>query len=165
MKQATDNVWSKVVTDPSYGQMSKRTQAATKPYINRLPEVLAPVKDDPFSYKSLINAKLLFLQFSLSSGMLDAHVKTLTKAELGFFTQQGVIEVIKGTLTDLLDRYASTARDFEEMLKSSGITERDMILSPALGLVPEAKALYLKGELTIGKLIEIQPILIVKNTK
>jgi hypothetical protein len=44
-----------------------------------------------------------------------------------------------------------------------GVDEKQYILGNA-GLKPEARKLYLKGRLTVGKLLLIQPSVITKNT-
>lgn len=62
-------------------------------------------------------------------------------------------------LVEMLEPIASSAAAF---LAEQGISEDTFILDQ-VGLTGEARKLHMSGNLTIGKLLELQPAIIVRN--
>lgn len=165
-------VWEKINKDPKFAEMPEPARQAIKPLIDALPEIMANVVDKPATVASIAEMKVVFLKAFLTGGYLKAMILAWPDEDLPM-DREGLIAITEAVaITEAEMR--QTLKVTEEFVKSDiiagllkfqGMTDEVVILSPRFGLNAEALELYLDDQLTVGKLIEIQPKFIFKNAE
>lgn len=135
------------------------------PFIEKLPNLLSNLLDEPVNIKNFMTAKVVFMRYCLDSGFCRAIAEATPDELLGAFDSMGLMGVLEGMLSMLVNQLEGLTVDknIKELLEYRGLTEDSVILSPQLGLNFENQELYKNGELTIRKLLETQPMIIIEN--
>lgn len=157
-------VWAKAKEDPEMLRQPESVQEAVRPYIEAAPVVLAGLLDKPATLNNVMQAKVDFTRYCLERGFIKAAVDAMPDEALGFFAREDLPAMFEGILTQLIVQVEELTGDVTALLKEYGVTEEEVMLGPQVGLNAEAQTLYRAGELTIGKILAIQPTIIVKNT-
>jgi hypothetical protein len=158
-------VWIKINEDVDFLQQPESVRDATRPYVEALPIILADMLNAPVTLNSVMKAKVAFLRYCVDNGFIKAAVDAMPDEALGFFDREDLPEMFESLLTQAIDMAEELTGDVAGLLKENGLTEEKVMLGPSIGLNDEARSLYQAGELIIGELLLIQPMLIVKNTK
>ena len=158
-------VWTTMSEDAEFQQQPEAVREATRPYVEALPTILAGVLDAPATLNTTMNAKVTFLRYCVENGFIKASVDAMPEEALGFFDRDELPEMLEGALSQAIDMLEKLTGNVTAFLEKNGVTEEQVMLSSNVGFNDEARKLYQAGELTIGKLLTIQPMIIVKNTK
>lgn len=160
-----EEVWKKMQEDAEFLQQPETVQEATRPYIEALPVILADLLDQPASLDNTMQAKVKFLRYCIENGYITAVVNAMPEEAFIFFSREDLPGMFEGMLSQLIDMLEELTGDVSALLKAQGVTEEEVMLGSNVGLNDEARLLYQSGSLTIGKLLVVQPMVIVKNTK
>ncbi|HOX29767.1 MAG TPA: hypothetical protein P5080_02235 [Candidatus Paceibacterota bacterium] len=153
-------VWSAFEKDPRADEFPGSMLEVIRPTVEKLPEILSDLVDKPLTVSSFTDAKVRVIEYTLDNGVIEALVKSMPNKELG-----SLLGMMTAKLKDiLLPTLKDIAKDSFQFLARTGLTEKDFLFSPEFGLNEEVKAKYLKGRMTIGKLLVMQPMAIVNNT-
>lgn len=153
-------IWEKANQDSEFTDLPKPMQEALKPFIEALPTVLADQLDNRATLVGISKAKVTFLRYCLDN---DLAGKIILKM-LGHYTKSSSSEMMEASMRQLLDSIDEIVQNAQAILEAQAVSEDEVMRSESVGLNPEALSLYLAGELTIAKLLEVQPMLIAKNT-
>lgn len=188
MKPVTDEqIWAKLMKEEAFTSQAPAAVEATKPFILALPKELGKLLTKKVNLKNVCAAKLVFLRYLLANGFVEkvfplANMDvTKTTSEQAGNTKVEVTEKSKTVGSSLLDEMMlATMRTsletlvgmLEELVKDTrGLkklagykTEREAFVDPKIGLTGKALRLYDQKKLTIGDLLSLQPMIIVKNT-
>lgn len=157
-------VWNQINKDAEFRQQPAQVREAMRPYIEALPTVLANLLDKPATLSNTMQAKVDFLRYCVNNGYIKVVVTATPEEALGWYDREELVEMFDGMIGQLIDMAEELTGD-AALLKGLGVTEDQVMLGPNVGLNAKAQALYKSKKLTIGKLLQIQPMLIVKNTK
>ena len=178
-------IWTELMKDRLFATFPEWQCEVFKPFVEAMPVALADLLDEPMTLQSFAKAKLAFLRYCLDNHLsqkideADPDNKPAESAEpekpaeTGFGAVIGVlVEVVETGLGAMLELgMENLAEGFQElvdkapaMLEKAGVTEEQVMLSPDVGLNEKAMALYKKGNLTIRKVLQIQPMIIFKFT-
>lgn len=158
-----EKVWKAFTEDPEAAAYPGPTQEAIRPTVEKLPEILSDLVDKPLTPSTLMDAKVRVIKYTIDNGVIKALVESMPENNLGFFTKTGLLDMLLKTLGNMLPIFTSIAQDEIKFLEERGITEKDLMMSPDLHLNKEVKEEYLKGQMTVGKLLTMQPMVIIKN--
>lgn len=160
-----DVIWTKINEDVEFMQQPEAVREAMRPYVEALPTILADMLDTPVTLTSATKAKVIFIRYCLDNGFVKAAVDAMPDEALGFFDRDDLPEMMEGLLGQALEMAEEMIGNVQAMLEANGVTEEQVMLSSNVGFQAEARALYQARKLTIGKLLSVQPMVIVKNTK
>ena len=163
MQVDSQKVWEAFERDPASVSYPGPLREAVKPTVLKLPEILSEQLETPVTFESLMGAKVVFIKYCLDNGVIKELVEVIPNDLLGSFSRSGILDSMLENLSASLDTFTDIAKDVPKFLEDNGISEQDVLFSPDFGLGEEVKKEYLEGHLTIGRLIEIQPMVIVKN--
>jgi uncharacterized protein (DUF3820 family) len=159
------DVLKALMKDAEYSAQPEAVREAMQPFIEAIPEVLEGQLDAPVTLQSLMAAKFAFLRYCGDNQFISKVVAAMPEEALGWFDRDDLAGMMEGMFGQLLDLAESIMEDVEGFLASQGVTEAQIMQHPkGLGLNPEAFALYEAGRLTIGDILVLQPMVIVKNT-
>lgn len=159
----TEDVWEAFRKDPEAAAYPGPMQEAIKPTVEKLPEILSDLVDKPLTVSTLMEAKVRVIKYTIDNGVIKALVESMPDDYLGFFTRTGLLDMLLETLGNLLPVLNSISQDAVKFLEERGLTEEDLMMSPDVHLNEEVKDEYLKGQMTIGRLLTMQPMAIIKN--
>lgn len=159
-----EGLWAKVNEDPEMQRQTEAVREALRPYIEAAPAVLADLLDKPAIFTNIVQAKVRFIRYCIDNGFIKNIVVAMPDGALNLFSSDDVSEMLQKTLNLLSDMSRGLLADLPAFLKKYGMTEDQIILSPEMGLNAEARKLYGAGQLTIEKLLLVQPTIILKNT-
>jgi hypothetical protein len=78
---------------------------------------------------------------------------------------KNIAGMMESTFSSLIEVLDSVIKNIPEFLKSQGVTEAEMMAHPkSIGFKPNVLKKYTAGKLTIADLLELQPMVIIKNT-
>jgi hypothetical protein len=157
-------VWEKINQDAEFLQQPEAVREAMRPYVEALPTILADVLDTPTTLNATMKAKVNFLRYCVDNGFIKAAVDALPDESIGFFDRDELPEMFEGLITQAIEVAEELTGDVSALLEANGVTEEQVMLGPNVGLNNESRSLYEAGELTIGKLLMVQPMLIFKNS-
>ena len=160
MSQVTpEAVWEAHLRDPEISALSPEMLEVLREYVWQLPSLLLWDLDKPATVATVLEAKLKFLKHCLENGFVK---KAVAVERAGVFDEV-LAEMMEGVFADLLFQFESSLDNLDEILKQNGMTDEELMLRDHMGLKEEAKSLYRSGELTIGRLLLVQPSVISKN--
>jgi len=157
-------VWNKINEDPEFLQESESIREVARPFIEALPIMLAEQLDSPVNVMNVNKAKLTFLRYCVDNGYVAAATAATYGNALDFLVDGVLLETFESTLK----RAIETLEFINEMmprLESGGLSNDEIMLSQKANLNQETRKEYLEGALTIGRLLAIQPMVIVRNTE
>ena len=154
-----EEVWRALLTDREFASQPDAMKQILRPFVGALPTVLADLLDQPATVKTILTAKIAYMRYGFDNGLIEASVGAAPEALRGIFEANDIKEMLQ----DAMQMIEEIVKDIPGFLQQIGVTERDFLTNPKVGLSGEALSLYDKGQLTIGELLRLQPILIVKN--
>lgn len=160
----SSDVWAKVMEDPEIAQQPESVRDALRPYIEALPTVLADQLDQPADLANVMKAKIAFLRYCVDNGFIRAMVEAIPDEALGFMSRGSLPDMLQSQMSGLIDAAEELTGDVKSLLDAQGVTEKQVMLSDDIGLNEEARSLYEVGSLTIGELLQVQPMVIAKNS-
>lgn len=156
-----NEVWEAVLKDPEFAAQPPAMKEALRPFVEATPRVLADVLDHPATLESLMKAKMAFLRYCLDNGFIEEAVKATPKATREMF--DGMEDTLKQLLDGALKAVQEVLQDVPAFLANYEITERDVLTNPKVNLKGKALSLYDQGKLTVGDVLRLQPVIIIKN--
>ncbi len=153
------DVWVRINKDSDFKTQSKASREAMRPYIEAMPVILEDMVDHKVSLESLVRAKITFIRYSVENGAVEASINSLSPDErrkLNMSSSQMVEQQ-----QQLIDSLELFAQDIPGALKAEGLPENVKMLTL---LNREAGQIYLKNQLTIRKLLLVDPAAIYKNS-
>lgn len=157
-------IWEKAKSDSDFAAMPEAMQDVLKPFLEALPTVLADQLDNKATLANIMKAKVTFLRNALENGFIAKMLPAVPDEMLGVLSRDTWSRMISNSMQDLIELAEGILQHGQELLDEQGITEDQVMRSERAGLNPEALRLYLAGELTIAKILEVQPMIIAKNT-
>lgn len=160
----SEAVWTKISKDPEFIQQPEAVREATRPFVEALPTVLVDLMDKPANLSNTMRAKVLFLRYCVDNGFIKAAVEAMPEESLGFFDREDLVPMLESALSGAIEMADELTGDVTALLEENGLSEDDVMLGDKVGFTPETATLYRAGELTIGRLLVTQPMIIVKNS-
>ncbi|MBP9797545.1 hypothetical protein KBC70_00165 [Candidatus Woesebacteria bacterium] len=161
MKPTTDAVWKALMNDWDFVTLPDSVKLAIRPIIDKIPDVLENLLEKPANFETMVQARLrvmdLFYDDDYAYFFSDAMPDDFLRDEI-HHAQRDRIETTRAILYSI----SLFPSDF---LTRIGSTDREVMLSRSMGLVGEARELYLYGKLTVGELLTIQPRTIIEEYK
>ena len=155
-------IWLKINEDQEFQQQPQVLREAMRPYIEAMPTVLSDMLDQPVNLSTLVNAKLKFLRHSVDNGIIGVAINALPEEQKSFFGDES--DMFQEMFNGIIDQLASMTGDLPGLLQEQEVTEEQVMLGPQLNLNPESRILYKTGQLTIEKLLLVNPMVIYKNS-
>lgn len=158
------NVWDSINQDPKFLAEPEYARLVLKPFIQALPEVLADLLELPANYENVVRAKYAFLQYCSENNYITAAVESTPESALGPFDRSFLKEMLERMFAELVELLGSVLESAPDFLAAQGVTDVEVMTSSELGLNAEVLELYNAGQLTIGQLAVMQPMIIVNNS-
>lgn len=158
-----DQVWQGVLKDPETASQPDVMKQALRPFVEAIPKVLADLLDMAVTVESIMKAKIAFLRYCADNGFVKAIIAATPAESLWLIGAGTAASMLELALTAAISMAEQIAQDVPVMLAQKGTTERELLASPKVGLTGEALALYDKSKLTIGDLLRLQPMIIIKT--
>ena len=146
MKPAEENVWQVVMR-------SSEIKRALQPFLKALPRVLEDYLGKLVCVETIQKARIAFLKYCLNSGYAEAFVSAMQEEPREEFGIDR--EFIERELRRRLVVAVEIGTNVSAYLSSHFLTERIFLCN--CGLSGEALSLYNRGELTVGRLLDLQP--------
>jgi hypothetical protein len=157
------HIWLKLKASPEFVSNSEEVHQAAKPYVEMLPDLFAELLDQQAVLASIFSARIKYLEFVLESGMLEAVIQALTPTELGDETREQARQEHYIGIMRAINLGQQILEKVAPRMEGDKSLEDELMQSEVVGLDLEAYELYLAGQLTIGKIFEICPWVILDN--
>ena len=157
-------VWSNLNNDPKFEQNPESVREAAKPHIEALLKELDEHFGNVATLQNYTDARMVCLRYFLNSSYIDDVVNAMPVKSLMGFSIKDLAEMSKGMMESALEMFEPMSKDVAAFLEENGVTEDQVMLNPQVGLRDEARQLYKKHNLTIGKLFELQPMALIDFT-
>lgn len=161
----SDVIWAGMMTEPDLAAEPEAIQEVMRSFVDHLPVLLADLLDKPANFQNIIKAKLRFLRYCSENDFIAKYADAMPDDALGFLSRDEFKDMFTGLFADLVEMMEPIAISAADFLKEQGIPEETLMLGDNVGLAGEARNLHMSGNLTIGKLLELQPAIIVRNDK
>jgi len=147
-------IWNSLIVDPIFQKGGlEEFQPKFRPFVDVLPEVLGvELLASKVSVKTLMKAKMLFIQYCVDNGFAKLVAESLGSSE----------EMFEDIFQSLLQQLKPLVEKTDELLKEYGVTEEQIFADPRYGIRPEVLEQINQG-MTIGDLLITQPSVIVVN--
>lgn len=149
--------------DPEYLMQEKSVINFMNEFMLAIPEALREFLDAPVTVTSIVNTKVAFIQFCIENNYVSKVIAASPQDSFGWMDPSVVAEMIQDALSNSFDLFSKFASDIPQFLREYGISEEKMMYS--FELRPELMERYRTGTLTIGELLMLQPMVILKNSK
>ncbi len=157
-------VWDALQKHPEFAAQRFAMKKMLRPYIEATPTVLLDLLDKTATVETLMKAKIAFLRYCVANGFVKAAVAVTPAASLDLFGSDAAASMMESALSGAIDMAEEIAKDVPGILEQYGMTERQLLTNPKVGLAGKALKLYDQGKLTVGEILRLQPAIIVKNT-
>lgn len=161
-----EQVWEAMCQDPAFQAEvpSGKPRELFRELGMRLPEILAEHLDKPLTLRSLIEAKLAVVNDIAGSDFMERLIASYPVQALRGQDVQRLVATVKAVLAQALTSMESVLGEFDGFLRRQNASEEQLLAHPKGGkLGPAAMAEYRAGTLTVGRLLALQPHVIVKN--
>jgi len=159
-----EKVWQKLCEDEEFQKQLESVREVMRPFVEALPMLLGELLDTPVTLVSICQAKVKFLRYCLEHDFISKAYEATPEEALGFFTREIYASMLENTFNQLIDLMEEQIPQLPTLLQRMGLAEQDHLLDSA-GFREEARELYLLGELIVGRLLLVQPMIIVKNSE
>lgn len=151
-------IWSTLEKDASFlRQIPKgKPREVMREIVEHAPTVLADCMEEKATVAAVIRAKMLFLKWTADSGNARKLVLSYPLEAFGGDedVRQEMAESVGDAVSGALSVLEETLTQLTDCLLDDGYRA---------SLVPAARKEYAAGTLTVGRLLELQPALILKN--
>ena len=149
---------------------SDAPQSAYAEFIHALVPSLASYLDQQVSLESLTRMKNEVLHFCVERGWIERLVQALIAARDVESGESSLLEGLETTVQLYKALVDDAIEDNQEIIddvgaflaKAEGLSETDLMTSPFIGLSEDNKVRYQQGALTLGELLQTQPMLLVR---
>ena len=161
----TKKIWTVLSADPAFANVPAPMRPAFQELIEAMPERLGDLPSQPLTAASFAAAKVAVLKASIEIGFVEKTVKKMPEEAFGFFSRDEMAEQMQGMLAMLLPVFEEIAKNTAAWLKENGADEEQFLAHPQGGRLNEASMqAYRAGTLTVGGLLERQPMAVILNT-
>jgi hypothetical protein len=150
-------IWKALRRDSEFSLQTVKMQRVYRPYTEVIPVVLKKLLDQPVTFDSVIKAWVVFHRYCIRNGFVEKSIQASPR-ELRKFAEGSEGFIKKATLA-MCDMLMNLIKNNPEVFLVEK-TEDRVLLVEKFGLSGEALEMYDKGELTIGKLLVTQPLII-----
>jgi hypothetical protein len=166
MSQITGkSILTALMKDPEYSAQPESVRKAMEPFILAIPEVLKDFLDKKVDLSTLMDAKIAFLRYCSENEYITKMVDAMPSESFGLFEAKDVTNMMEGSFSALIEVLSGIVKNVPGFLKSLGVTEAEVMALPkSIGFKPNVLKKYTAGKLTIADLLELQPMVIIKNT-
>lgn len=165
MTNATvSTIWDEVNKDHEFLKLPEPVREAMRPFVEALPTVLSDFWEKPATLDDVLAAKMAYTKYLLDNGFIKATADATPQEFLGGYSVAELFEMGEGFIREAYEAMEEMMKDLSAYLESLGVTRDLVMLGPNVGLNPEARRLYEANELTVGKLVELQPMVMVKSS-
>jgi hypothetical protein len=160
MKITAKQVWETALQDEIFAAKPEEEQKALRRFIQALPRLLKPYMDLEVNPTTLAQARSLYGSNAIENGLVKAILPALGESMGGMFSFMiDMMEpMIAGMLETRRDLMLEIAGDTHKYLRRNNITEDEFMSGPVGDLNAQALKEYRSGGLTIGRLLEIDPL-------
>jgi hypothetical protein len=158
-------IWNAIQRDRSFLNEipAGKPRELFQQFASKLPEILGEQFEAPVSFQTLVSVKLTVLRHMINSGFMTDLIRVYPEENLGGMDADDVIDIINETLGQALELFEPLAGNIVGFLEAHGITEVQALASPKICKLNRASMkLYRQQQLTIRKLLETQPMVILK---
>ncbi len=158
-------IWEQVREEPEFRAYGPSALEATRPYVEEIGTVLADHLDKTVTLATLMSAKHAYLKYLFGTNYIKDLAAAMSDEELGWLSREEMVEMFNDTMPELLESMEELTKPayWKKQLKLAGVTEARVMADEKIGLRGEAYSLYKQGKLTMGKLLELQPIVLVST--
>ena len=161
-----EQVWEAMCQDPAFQAEVPpgKPRELFRELGMRLPEILAEHLDKPLTLRSLIEAKLAVAKDVADGDFMERLIAAYPVQMFQGQDMQGLVAMAKTVLSQALTSMDGVLADFDVFIRRQNASEEQLLAHPKGGkLGPAAMAEYRAGTLTVGRLLALQPQVIVKN--
>jgi len=152
-------IWDALSKEPAFKQQTPEcVRSILRKFIDPLPGLLAEQLDAPVTILSMTEAKLIFMKHCLQNGFMNEMSAAQYPNGVDGVSLEEIVAMGNDALGALLESSDELASSIAEQIANSGVREAQLI---AKQLNPAARKEFRSGKLTIGKLLTVQPSLIV----
>lgn len=151
------NVWQSLTDEPRFQKQPDAFQEVTRPFAEKLPEILADWLFVKVTLKSLLEARIAFLHYCLDNGYIDALIRVWPNA------RPGLANILQQMLSGALSAHLAVLADPKELLSRLEMSEAEYVVAQ-FELNETMASQYLAGELLLGDLLVAQPLIFVRHT-
>ena len=158
-------IWKQIQEDPDFLIQPEKIRGTYKEVVEALPNVLGELLDQQLTLTNMIGAKVRFLRYILDpeTGFIEKYALALPDENIGLMSREELPSTLREIMGGALEMLESMAGGILIMLEEQSIAQSDFLQTDKVGLGPKAIDLLRKGELTIGRLILVQPMVIINN--
>ncbi len=159
-------VWTAVQAEPSFQTEvpSGQPREVFREFVYAIPEVLQDLLTERVSLLTLFKVKMAVIKLFLDGGWAAKLLRSYPSDMLSG-DPDDLIEPMQEALRNSLPAIEGIESDLPSWLRDQGLSEEEALAHPRLGKLSRSMMkLYRQGELTIGGLLELQPMVILKNT-
>lgn len=161
-----EKVWKAVEADSSFQESTPpgRPCEISQELVYAIVDGLHTLMAERVSLTSLFKAKMVVGRLFIEGGWCEKLLSSFPPEMLPGGLSES-IEFMQKSMQSLLPRLEEVTSDVSGLLASLGMSEEKALAHPRFGGFSESTmVLYRQGELTIGRLLELQPMAIIKNT-
>lgn len=161
-----EKVWRALEADPTFQQSTPlgRPREVSREFVYAIVDGLHDLMAERVTLTSLFRAKLVVIKLFVEDGWCERLLGSFPAGMLpGNLNEH--IEFMQRSMRSSLPKFEQVANNVSDWLSSQNMSEEDVLAHPRLGRLSESTmVVYRQGELTIGRLLELQPMAIIKNT-
>jgi len=163
MNLTGQQIWDALNKDPEFLKKPENEREVSRPFIEAIPSFAQDQLDLPFNLQNLLNIKISFLKYCSEKGFINDVIDTWPEEKFFWFSKDYFKNSLNALFENMLSAYVVMANNIPKCLKKLGVNEEEFLNSEDVGLNEETRNLYVTNELTIGKLLELQPMVIIQN--
>ncbi len=158
-------IWELVREEPEFRAYGPSVQEAARPYVEEIGTVLADHLAKPVNLATIMSAKLAYLKYLSGTNYMKDVAAATPDEELSWLTREEMVSMFNDAMPELLQAMEEFTKPayWKKLLKQMRVTEAQVMADEKIGLRGEAYSMYKQGKLTIGKLLELQPIVLVST--
>src|SRR3989338_3038296 len=150
-------IWTKLNEDTRFLGKPVSIREAVRHFFEAMPVVIADFLDRPVTVTNILEAKIVFLRYTIDNGICGATLSGFSDAFLRGLDKDFLLEIMRVQMDETLSKAEILLADLPTIIDQSGLSDQEILLNPDSGLNDEARRLYQSGELTVGGLLTVQP--------
>jgi len=143
--------------DPQFASISATEVAALEPYVRKLPAILAADLNKELTFDLRVKSTLAFYTYLTANPGEYKAAYSAADSSLG--------DVVLALLSGLIKSMSDWLPNLSERVEAAGRDERQLLISGPPALNTAALDLLLVGELTLGRLLVVQPGLLTNRQR
>lgn len=162
---SAEEIWAKLLENDEIGKRSDAAKQIIRSFVEKLPEILLPLLEQPATLVNILTAKVLYLTYCVENGFCVAIYEQFSEESLGFLGRKGFTAFLGMSFCITISHKQYMIDNLMEILKEFSETEEDIIFGSAVDLKEDLCEFYKSDpiSLTIGELLLLDPYIIIRN--